>query len=111
MAEDENGINGKRIDDDAQRKNVDRMEDVEEEKIQDGENPVVPPVGLEHEFGKENGLTDIAPGPAEVHLIHLAKFRGDFGVDDRVRLIAGEIPFSQNHRGQSPIFPVRADGI
>ena len=89
VADDEGRVDHERIGDDPQRKNMDRMEDVQEEEIQNRQNAVLFPVGLEHELSEKDRLPDIAPGPAEVHFVHLAEFGGDLGIDNSVGLIPG----------------------
>lgn len=91
MAQDENRLDYKRVREQANGKQVERMKQVEEEEIQDREKAIFCPIPGEHESGKDGRFPDKTPRPADIHLVHLAKPGGDFAVNNSVRLILGQM--------------------
>jgi hypothetical protein len=84
MPKDEERVNKKRIKNQGNRKNMKWVEEIQKEKVENWKDPVFFPVGRKHEPGKENGLSDVASGPSDIHSVHLTKPGGNFGIDNRI---------------------------
>jgi len=108
VAEHEERVDGKRVENQAQGEEVEGVEEVEKDEVEDRQGPVSLPIAGEDEAGLEDRLADVAAGPAQVHLVHALEGRGHGGVDDGVGLIADILAGPQDQRRQGPVLAVVA---
>lgn len=84
MPEHEKRINEEGIENQPKRKKMERMEKVQENKVDDRQSAVFLSISGKNKTGHKNGFPDVAPGPTEIHFVHLAEFRRNGCIDDGI---------------------------
>lgn len=106
MPDDVEGAGHERIDDHPGEERVEGEKGVREQEIEHRQDPVVLTVAAHHELRELGALPDRAPGPAQVHPVHLPDPGRHPGVDHGVRLVADHVAGLHGQGGQGPVLAV-----